>query len=135
MTPFRIVERLRSNRLHKKFVDVTVYLDWLQSVPDSVGNKRLAEARHAVEASEALDGHDAWQDRDSDATGTTLLDPVQKQGSIVEQLGDNEIGALVHFELEPPEILFLIGRVQVSLRISGHFCRIGLKTRGAEKVS
>lgn len=100
---------------------MTVYLDGLESIPDGVGNKRLAEARHAVEASVTLDGHDAWQDWDCDTAGTTLLDPAQEQGSIIEQLSDNEVGALVYLELEPPEVLFHVGRVQVPLRISGHF--------------
>jgi len=102
-------------------VDVTVYLDRLESIPDGVGNKRLAEVRHAVEASVALDGHDTWQNWNCDTAGTTLLDPVQEQGGIIEQLSDNEVGALVYLELEPPKVLFPIGRVQVPLRIPSHF--------------
>ena len=96
----------------------------LQRVQNRLWDLRLAEARHALEAAVALDGHEPREDGHLDARLPAVPHELQEDVAVVEELRDDEPGPRVHLLLQvrdvlPVVLLHLLGVVhdEIGMRL------------------
>ena len=90
-----------SHKLNPKFPDIlVVVLDRFQDVQEMLRDYSIRHPGSLLEPVPVLDGHDAWDNRDSDARLPNSLCPTDEEVRVKEHLGKDPRATEVDFVLE-----------------------------------
>lgn len=117
--PAHIPHQLRPHLPHL----LIIALDRVELLVKVVRDDDLLAVDPFLEFFPVLDRHDSRDDGDGDTGGTNATDPVKEDLGVVEELGEDEVGASFDLGLQPFDLLFpsfwRIGGFGMTLRETG----------------
>lgn len=122
--PLAAVDELLTHfdsKLNTEFTDLLIVIfNWFDGILQKLGNISLAESYCSHKSIIAKNRHESRNDKLLDSGSLAILDPLQVNLTIVEQLGDHEIGPSITLLFEVLDVQVAICLSHVHLGIAGN---------------